>query len=151
MQTINLLFDSGCEPSDELRRILTMLTQVNERQERLMKLTKDQASVINQKLDQLKSALAMMQNRVHIDFDYLRTRLNEGEQITQSDMDALEAKFNSILSDVSRVDLIPDIPPVGPVDLIPGMPPVGPVDLIPDIPPVEPVDTATTPDDPTTT
>jgi len=132
MQTINLLFGSGCDSSDKLSRILTMLTNINERQEKLMTLTKDQASVINGKLDQLKFALAMMQDRIQIDFDYLRTRLNQGEQITQSDLEALEAKFNSIISDVSSIDLIPDIPTVGPID------------LIPDIPTVEPVDTATT-------
>lgn len=111
MQPIHFHFCSGCDSSEQLSRIHTILTNLNERQEALMSATQ----LINSKLDQLKLSIDQMKERVQTDIDYLKTRINSGEQVTTSDLEALEAKINSIIVTVNDVDPIPDIPSPEPI------------------------------------
>lgn len=110
MQHIHLHFDSG-RGSQDLSRIRTLLTNLNERQEALMTVVQ----LANQKLDQIKISVKEMKDRVQTDIDYLKTRLNSGEQVTTADFDALEAKFNLVISDIDQVDPIPEIPTPEPI------------------------------------
>lgn len=105
MQQIHLHFPSGCS-SQDLSRIRTLLTNLNERQETLMTVVQ----LANQKLDQLKGSIENMKDRVQTDIDYLKSRINSGEQVTTGDLEALEAKFNSLISNVDQVDPIPEVP-----------------------------------------